>query len=416
MLGRIARNSLFVLLTLLLYVIVFTSSFTLRVEETIANYIPITFTSYVNLGSFVAQVIVLLVIVIALKLFVLLCFLLKNEFYNFGLFIIFIFLIYLSGSVSNAFNISLPLVSTTLLLFIFYLFMVVYKTSNISKEKQFVRKLFARYVNPDLLNNLVKDPSLLEIKGENKELTIMFSDIRGFTKMSEKIPTEDTFNLLNEYLNRMTKILKKHKATIDKYIGDAIMAFWNAPVDDDEKELNAILSGLDMIDELEKFNNNIPNGPLNIGIGINTGKVLVGNVGSTSRIDYTIIGDEVNLASRIEGLTKKYGVNLLVSFSTIARVADNEKICFRQIDEVIVKGKKTPVRIFQPMHNTEENQKLVAIYSKGYHFYRSLNFREAVKYFNEIEHDIPSRIMKDRILRNKDLLIARNCVWIWDEK
>jgi len=215
--------------------------------------------------------------------------------------------------------------------------------------KQQIKKQFEHYLAPAMVKKLQKDPSLLRLGGETRTMTFMFSDIRGFTPISEKYKgnPEGLTKLINRFLTRMTDIIIKNGGTIDKFMGDCIMAFWNAPLDDEQHEENAIQSALQMQEELKLLNaeltaEGLPN--INIGIGINTGEALVGNMGSDQRFDYSVIGDAVNLASRLESSSKTLGKTLVVGEETVKGAKLNYK--FDYVDEITVKGKTEAIKVY----------------------------------------------------------------------
>ena len=215
--------------------------------------------------------------------------------------------------------------------------------------KQQIKKQFEHYLAPTMVKRLQKDPSLLKLGGETRTMTFLFSDIRGFTPISEKYKgnPKALTELINRFLTRMTDIIINNGGTIDKFMGDCIMAFWNAPLDDGQHAEHAVKAALEMQEELEILNaelisEGLPN--INIGIGINTGEALVGNMGSNQRFDYSVIGDAVNLASRLESSSKTLGKTLIVGEDTvkIAKVKHN----FEYVDNITVKGKTEPVKVF----------------------------------------------------------------------
>ena len=215
--------------------------------------------------------------------------------------------------------------------------------------KQQIKKQFEHYLEPKMVKKLQQNPDLLKLGGETKELTFMFSDIRGFTPLSEKYQSNpaDLTKVINKFLTPMTNIIMKNGGTIDKYMGDCIMAFWNAPIDTPNHKELAIKSGLEMIDKLKELNETDSFGDgnkINIGIGINTGKCIVGNMGSDQRFDYSVIGDPVNLASRLEGVSKNYDATLVVGEDTYRDVSKLFK--FKKLDDVQVKGKSNKVAIY----------------------------------------------------------------------
>ena len=219
------------------------------------------------------------------------------------------------------------------------------------RDKRRVRNLFSQYVSPDYVSRLADDYQNVRLGGERIPVTLLFSDIRGFTSISEKLDPETVIELLNEYLEEMAEVVFRHGGTLDKFIGDAVMAFWNAPVRVADHPVRAVETALDMMEELEALNDRWEASGaaarLAIGIGVNTGEAIVGNIGSLNRkLDYTAIGDAVNLTSRLEGLTKEYGCGIIVSEGTRRELPEG-KYDLRPIDEVKVKGKERAVRIYE---------------------------------------------------------------------
>jgi len=224
--------------------------------------------------------------------------------------------------------------------------------NNFARENRLklqIKKQFEHYLEPKMVKKLQQNPDLLKLGGETKELTFLFSDIRGFTPLSEKYQSNpaDLTKVINKFLTPMTNIIMKNGGTIDKYMGDCIMAFWNAPIDTPNHKELAIKSALEMIDKLKELNNNDGFGDsnkINIGIGINTGKCIVGNMGSEQRFDYSVIGDPVNLASRLEGVSKNYDATLVVGEDTYRDISTSFN--FKLLDRVQVKGKSNKVSIY----------------------------------------------------------------------
>jgi adenylate cyclase len=218
------------------------------------------------------------------------------------------------------------------------------------REKRRVRELFGRYVTPAYVERLAERPETLRLGGERVPLTVLFSDIRGFTSLSERLPADAVIHLLNQYLDAMAEVVFRHEGTIDKFIGDAVMAFWGAPVPVADHARRAVEAALDMTTELDRLNarwsEDGSSPPLRIGIGIHTGEAVVGNIGSLSRkLDYTAIGDTVNLASRLEGLNKEQGTTILVSEATARAAGTGYE--FHDLGEVSVKGKAAVVAIHE---------------------------------------------------------------------
>ncbi|WP_188849755.1 CHASE2 domain-containing protein [Aureimonas glaciei] len=220
-----------------------------------------------------------------------------------------------------------------------------------NREKRFVRQAFARYLSPTLVERLADDPAALKLGGVMRDITVLFSDIRGFTTMSEKLDPEALTTLLNGFLTPMTEVLLRSEATIDKYMGDAIMAFWNAPLDLADHRRRACLAALEMTRVLKTLSvgGGAP-GALKVGIGLNAGPCCVGNLGSAQRFSYSAIGDGVNVASRVEGLTKAYGVAILVT-ENVARGAGD--LAFLPVDLVRVVGRAEPLPVFALLGDAE---------------------------------------------------------------
>ena len=218
-------------------------------------------------------------------------------------------------------------------------------------ERSEIKGAFDRYLSPDMVEKIADDPSLLTLGGEERDLTILFCDIRSFSKISEKLTPQELTTFLNNFLTPMTDILMDNKSTIDKYIGDAIMSFWNAPLDDPDHHANAARGALYMIWKLEEMNEifrtDPDNAPLpvetSIGIGLNSGLCSVGNMGSEQRFAYSVLGDAVNLSSRLEGLTKQYGVHIIIGEQTAAAIPEFARA---EIDKLRVVGRETPETIF----------------------------------------------------------------------
>ena len=216
-----------------------------------------------------------------------------------------------------------------------------------SRLRQQIKKQFEHYLAPAMVKKLQKNPELLKLGGETKRLTFLFSDIRGFTPISEKYKSDPQglTKVINKFLTPMTDIILENGGTIDKYMGDCIMAFWNAPLDVKEQEVLAIKSAKQMKTKLKELNKEgVFDPPLNIGIGINSGEAVVGNMGSEQRFDYSVLGDAVNLASRLEGISKNYNTTIIIGEDTYKSVKNKFK--FYKLDDVQVKGKSNKVAIY----------------------------------------------------------------------
>lgn len=273
-----------------------------------------------------------------------------------------------------------------------------------SRGKRQLTRLFGQYVPPELVDEMNEDPNSISLEGESREMTVLFSDVRGFTTISEGLNPEELTRLMNAFLTPMTGVIHEHRGTIDKYMGDAIMAFWGAPLKDPMHAKHGVEAGLRMIQIMKEL------GPefkkrgwpeLKIGVGLNTGPMNVGNMGSEFRMAYTVLGDAVNLGSRLEGLTKQYGVDLMVSETTAAAAND---YLYRELDLVKVKGKHEPVAIFEPLDlmdkvDSHTRQQLDRYHAALKHF-RSQEWGYAERIFQELlkeDHRMIYEVYLERI-------------------
>jgi len=257
------------------------------------------------------------------------------------------------------------------------------------RAKRQIRKSFSQYLSPGVIELIEKDPEkYIRPGGEMKELTIMFSDIRSFTTLSEGLSPDDLVHLLNEYFGAMTEIIFSYQGTLDKYIGDAIMAFWGSPYPQQDHAFRSCSCALEMVRGLEKLNvkwRNEGRPPIAVGIGLNTGLVNVGNMGSDRRLAWTVMGDNVNLASRLEGITKQYHSKLVISEATYREVA-SQFVC-RELDKIKVKGKNLPVNIYELLDVAAERPKYEALLQQFDHAmaaYHSQDWQEAADRFAQI--------------------------------
>jgi adenylate cyclase len=274
-------------------------------------------------------------------------------------------------------------------------------------EKRKIRKTFSQYLSPGVIALIEKDPQkYIRPGGETKELTVMFSDIRGFTTLSEGLTADELVLLLNEYLGEMTEVIFRNLGTLDKYIGDAIMAFWGSPYPQTDHAYRACACALQMVQSLEKLNARWQaegRKQISIGVGLNTGPVNVGNMGSAKRLAWTVMGDNVNLASRLEGMTKEYHTRIVISEGTYRQVAD--KFVCRDLDKIRVKGKLQPVTIYELLDFAEQREKYEPLLSRFHHAmeaYREQNWHEAAARLGEIlirfPRDGPTQVFLDRVL------------------
>ncbi|ADD67924.1 adenylate/guanylate cyclase with Chase sensor [Denitrovibrio acetiphilus DSM 12809] len=275
----------------------------------------------------------------------------------------------------------------------------------VERKAKEVKKAFSSYVSPALVEEIQKDPDKLKLGGEERCVSIMFSDIRGFTSLSESLSAPELVSMLNKIHGPMTNVVLNNKGMLDKYIGDAMMVLYNTPLDLEDHADMAVYSALELIRTLHTINERftvegLPN--IDIGIGINTGLAVCGNMGSQVRFEYTAIGDSVNLASRLEGLCKVYKTRIVVSEHT--KDMCSLHFLMRKLDNVKVKGKHKPVAIFEVMEDTEELRELKEKYEKALEMYFSRQFEDAFKAFEKLaeEGDKTSEVFLERCEHYKD--------------
>lgn len=281
-------------------------------------------------------------------------------------------------------------------------------SSSFSNLKNGMRS-FSKYVPSKVVARLVSMGREAVLGGERRKLTVFFSDIEGFTDVSENMQPEHLVEELAEYLGSLSRVILAHSGTVDKYIGDSIMAFWNAPDDVENHATLACETAIKIQQHLDDFNRNNPYRPhFPTRIGINTGEVLVGNIGSVERMNYTVMGDNINLGSRLESLNKYYGTDILVSETT--RVEAGYDFNFRPLDKVLVKGKTKPIVLYELVgykkYQTKENNQLNETYKKGLDYYTNSEWDLALQCFEkclEIKvNDQPSKLMIERIIKYKE--------------
>jgi len=286
-----------------------------------------------------------------------------------------------------------PLAATTLAVSWIYLLNMVYGYFYETRTKHQMNDLFGQYVPPDLVTEMAHDPTNYSLASQKRDLSVLFSDIRGFTTISEKLDAVDLSDLLNRFLTPMTEVVHITHGTIDKYMGDAIMAFWGAPVPDANHAANAMKAGLAMLEALEKLNVELGKEgmePLKIGVGVNSGPMSVGNMGSRFRRAYTVMGDAVNLGSRLEGLTKFYGVDILLSEETKKEAG---QYLYREIDRVRVKGKELPITMYDTRglqgEVSEEWAERVVIFESALKKYRNKDWDGTEDILKQLQKDEP---------------------------
>lgn len=247
-------------------------------------------------------------------------------------------------------NMVMPFANVALLAILLYVLNMSWGYFVESRTKRQFTELFGQYVPPELVDEMAKNPEGYSMAGRKADLSVLFSDIRGFTTISESLQPDQLAALMNEYLGAMTEVVRHHRGTLDKYIGDAIMAFWGAPLADPEHAEHAVITALEMQAALKELNQDLQTKgwpELKIGVGINTGMMTVGDMGSPVRKAYTVMGDAVNLGSRLEGITKQYGVGIIIGEGTRAKL--DQRFVLRELDRVRVKGKAEPVGIYEPL-------------------------------------------------------------------
>jgi len=299
-----------------------------------------------------------------------------------------------------------PLLENMLILAV----LMIYRYGTEMKQKQLVQNVFSKYLPSSVIDQLLKEPGLLKLGGEQKELTALFTDIEDFTVLSEKYPPEELVNILNSYLTEMTEILFKHEGTLDKYDGDAIKSFFGAPLYFPDHAKRACWAGIEMqerLGQLRKQWKNSGRPELYMRIGINTGSMVVGNMGSKNRMNYGINGDSVNLAARLEAANKEYGTFSLISESTYEQAKNHIEV--RELETIRVVGRMAPVKVFELLGKVGSVngavREILPFYNKGLGFYQKRNWEEAIYFFEQAlkinSTDGPSRTFRNRCLRFK---------------
>lgn len=285
------------------------------------------------------------------------------------LYVGFNFLVWTAG------NFVLPVASGVMMLLMMFVLNMSYGYFIETRGKRQITGLFGQYIPPELVDEMAEHPTDYSLDAESREMTVLFSDVRGFTTLSEGLSPKELSEVMNLFLTPMTRVIHEQRGTIDKYMGDCIMAFWGAPIEDADHARHAVDAGMQMLEKLQEVNSQfVARGwpEIKIGVGINTGMMSVGNMGSEFRMAYTVLGDAVNLGSRLEGLTKGYGVWIIVSESTKEAVPE---YMYRELDRVRVKGKDKPVAIYQPLGLKEQMGKQwkdeLKLYREALRLYRA---------------------------------------------
>ena len=288
-----------------------------------------------------------------------------------------------------------PVAMTGLLIAALFVFNTAYGFLVETRQKRQFTNLFGQYVPPELVEKMAEDPEKYSMAGRKARLTVLFSDVAGFTSISEQLSPTDLAEYINEYLTSMSTIIRDHGGTLDKYIGDAIMAFWGAPVDEPNHAAQACRTAILMQVKVAELNSRfIERGwpELRIGVGLSTGDMTVGDMGSKVRKAYTVMGDAVNLGSRLEGLTRMYANKILASDATFKECSG---IQFREIDRVRVKGKDEPVTIYEPLGFADDSDHSdgrsdLPVWARVLSFYREKNWSEALVLLSKLKEDYPS--------------------------
>lgn len=315
-------------------------------------------------------------------------------------------------------GIALPLASGLMMIFSIFALNMSYGFFVESRTKRQITNLFGQYVPKEVVGELSERPDQVSMEGDSREMTILFSDVRGFTTISEGLDSKELSLLMNEFLTPLSRVVYKHRGTIDKYMGDCIMAFWGAPLPDAQHASHGITAGLEMLKTLEGLQPYFKERgwpPIHIGVGLNTGRVSVGNMGSEVRVAYTVMGDPVNLASRLEGITKEYGAGIVVGENTKKAAPE---FVYRELDLVRVKGKDKPVAIFEPMGLADQvGEKQLAeieLFHQALLSYRQQDWDRAGQLLSELQKMSPDaklyHVYAERIAYFRDNPLASD----WD--
>lgn len=303
--------------------------------------------------------------------------------------------IVIAGNIAfwSVFDLVVPVASSCMLIAILYSLNMAYGYFGEARARRELGGLFGQYVPPELVEEMSADPGHYSLAGDRREMTVMFSDVRGFTHISETLDPRELSQLLNEFLTWFTRIIHDHRGTIDKYMGDGVMAFWGAPIRDERHADRAVAASLQLIEELPALRRTFAERgwpELRIGIGLNSGVMNVGNMGSDFRMAYTVVGDAVNIGARLEDITKNYGVDILVGEHTQRLVND---IAFREVDRVRLRGRDRPVTVYEPLgpRNIIEAQRMdeLTLYRQGLNYYRRKEWDLAELQFINLKQMFP---------------------------
>lgn len=326
------------------------------------------------------------------------------------------------------YGLDLPVAGPLVTVLLLYVINLSFGFISAAQQKDQIKGMFGQYVAPAHIDRLLGDPSALSFTGESKEMTVLFSDIRSFTNISESLSANELKDLLNRYFTPMTEIIFDQSGTIDKYVGDMIMAFWGAPLDDPQQKEHAVMAAILMQRRLKLLREEFAKEgypEVHAGVGINTGMMNVGDMGSSYRRAYTVLGDSVNLGSRLESITKFYGATCLVSETT--KLGLEDKFLFRETDFIIVKGKKEPIRVYEPLETrdaaTDAMMRAVDDYHIARKAYLARHWEEAQSLFSSLAARDPGsaklcKIYIERITHYREEVLPEDWegVWLHTEK
>jgi adenylate cyclase len=296
----------------------------------------------------------------------------------------------------DSYQLIVPLSATLIAILTMAFLQITYNYFVESRRKQRLGRMFGQYIPAEVVEEIDASGQELSLEGESREMTVLFSDVRGFTTISESLEPAELTRFMNAFLTPITQVIHDNRGTIDKYIGDAVMAFWGAPLRDSRHAQHAVTAALGMIQAMQKVTKDFAHKgwpPIQIGIGISSGPMSVGNMGSAFRMAYTVMGDVVNLGSRLEGQTKEYGVSIIMAEETAALV---KGFALKELDLVRVKGKMVPIKIYEPLGRTadltEAQSRELADYHEALSLYRDKEFEQARSLFSELQANHPCRL------------------------
>jgi len=313
----------------------------------------------------------------------------------------------------NKLNLDLPLAAIILLVVVLTMLNLGYGFLRENASRKLLKGMFDQYVPPAHIDRMMSDPSAYQFEGEQKELTVLFSDIRSFTNISETLSAAELKGFLNSYFTPITQIIFDNEGTIDKYVGDMVMAFWGAPIDDERHAYHAVLTALKMQQMTQRLRDEFSKKgwpAVEIGVGLNSGPMNVGDMGSSYRRAYTVLGDSVNLGSRLESITKFYGAKILLGEHTQALAPE---FIYRYVDRIQVKGKNEPVRVYEPLCLQKDMTSALSAeltqYEAAHQLYMEQQWDAAAAAFSELIQSYPEQklyqVYKDRVadLRQENL-------------